>query len=117
MLELHDDLGSMPLFATETRSLGPRYRLLKADYQGSELNENLTLAQLDITNNDTLVLVNKRNHLQNIMTQTRETRPPQEVDIEMATRSLPLRTSDVPMVDINEIFQQSNVSKYFFVEN
>ncbi|XP_065367521.1 ubiquitin-associated domain-containing protein 1 [Calliphora vicina] len=109
LLELKDDIGSMPLFATDPRSLGPRFRLLKADYQGSELNENLTLAQLEIVNNDTLVLVAKRNHLQNLMTQTRETRTPPEVEIEMATRSLPVRTSEIPMVDINEIFQQSNL--------
>lgn len=110
LLELKDDMGSMPLFASDPRSLGPRFRLLKADYQGSELNENITLAQLEIVNNDTLVLVAKRNHLQNLMNQTRETRTPPEVEIEMATRSLPVRTSEIPMVDINEIFQQSNVS-------
>ncbi|XP_023296938.2 ubiquitin-associated domain-containing protein 1 isoform X1 [Lucilia cuprina] len=109
LLELKDDMGSMPLFATDPRSLGPKFRLLKADYQGSELNENLTLAQLEIGNNDTLVLVAKRNHLQNLMTQTRETRTPPEAEIEMATRSLPVRTSEIPMVDINEIFQQSNL--------
>lgn len=112
LLELKDDMGSMPVFATDPRTLGPRFRLLKADYQGSELNDNLTLAQLEIGNNDTLVLVAKRNHLQNLMTQTRETRTPPEAEIEMATRSLPVRTSEIPMVDINEIFQQSNVS-YF----
>ncbi|KAM7345216.1 kip1 ubiquitination-promoting complex subunit 2 [Cochliomyia hominivorax] len=109
LLELKDDMGSMPLYATDPRSLGPRFRLIKADYQGSELNDSLTLAQLEIVNNDTLVLVAKRNHLQNLMTQTRETRTPPEVEIEMATRSLPVRTSEIPMVDINEIFQQSNL--------
>lgn len=112
LLELKDDMGSMPLFATDPRALGPRFRLLKADYQGSELNESLTLAQLDVVNNDTLVLVTKRNHLQTLMTQTRETRTPQEMEIEMATSNLPVRTSEIPMVDINEIFQQSNVSRY-----
>ena len=110
LLELKDDMGSMPLFATDPRALGPRFRLLKADYQGSELNESLTLAQLEVVNNDTLVLVTKRNHLQTLMTQTRETRTPQEAEIEMATHNLPVRTSEIPMVDINEIFQQSNVS-------
>lgn len=110
LLELKDDMASMPLFAADPRALAPRFRLIKADYQGFELNESLTLAQLEIVNNDTLVLVLKRNHLQNLITQTRDSRTAPEPEIEMATCNLAVHTSDIPMVDINEIFQQSNVS-------
>lgn len=109
ILELSDDLASMPLFATDVRTLATKFRLLRADYQGSELNENQTLNQLGIGNNDSLVLMAKRTYLQQMMTQTRETRTPPELEIDIATRNLNVHTSDLPMVDINEIFQQSNV--------
>ncbi|XP_075165434.1 kip1 ubiquitination-promoting complex subunit 2 isoform X2 [Haematobia irritans] len=109
LLETFDDLTSMPIFATDVKSLSSRFRLLKADYQGSELNENLTLDQVGIVNNDSIVLVAKRYHLQHLITQNRETRSPPDLDIDLATRNLSVRTSDVPMVDINEIFQQSNL--------
>lgn len=110
ILELSDDLASsMPIFATDIKSLVPRFRLLRGGYEGSELNENQTLEELRISHNDTLVLVAKRNHFQQMMI-TRETRSPPDIDIDIATRNLTVRTSDVPMVDINEIFQQSNVN-------
>lgn len=99
----------MPIFATDIKSLVPRFRLLRGGYEGSELNENQTLEELRISHNDTLVLVAKRNHFQQMMI-TRETRSPPDIDIDIATRNLTVRTSDVPMVDINEIFQQSNVN-------
>uniref|UniRef100_A0A1I8PEI9 UBA domain-containing protein n=1 Tax=Stomoxys calcitrans TaxID=35570 RepID=A0A1I8PEI9_STOCA len=109
LLELSDDLATMQMFAIDAKSLSSKYRLLKADYQGSELNESQTLDQVGIANNDSIVLVLKRKHLQHLITQTRETRSPPDLDIDLATRNLPVRTSDVPMVDINEIFQQSNL--------
>ncbi|KAI9583674.1 ubiquitin-associated domain-containing protein 1 [Glossina fuscipes] len=109
ILELADDLASIPLFAPDVRTLGPRFRLVKADYQGVELSEQQTLSQLNITNNELLVLVFKHNNLQQIITQTRETRSAPDVEIEAATRSVPARQGDLPMVDLNEIFQQSNL--------
>ncbi|XP_073846874.1 kip1 ubiquitination-promoting complex subunit 2 isoform X2 [Musca autumnalis] len=110
ILELSDDLlANMTLYATEPKSLAPKFRLLKADYQGFELNESQTLEQLGIGNNDTLALVAKRSNLQQLVNQTRETRSPSDKDIEMATKNLQIRSADVPLVDINEIFQQSNL--------
>lgn len=110
ILELSDDMASMPIFAPDSRVLGPRFRLIKADYEGSEMNEQQTLAQLNIHHNDILVLVFKRNGLQQMVTQTRETRPPVEADIETATRHITDRQNPLPLIDLNEIFQQSNVS-------
>lgn len=109
ILELSDDMASMPIFAPDSRVLGPRFRLIKADYEGFEMNEQQTLAQLNINHNDILVLVFKRNGLQQIVTQARETRPPVETDIESATRHIPDRQNILPLIDLNEIFQQSNV--------
>lgn len=113
VLELSDDINSLPFFAADIRSLIPRFRLAKADYEGVELNEQQTIAQLQIQNNDVLVLLFKRNSLQQVMTQMREARGPGELDIENATNNQPWRHDDLPMVDLNEIFQQSNVSKVF----
>ncbi|XP_019892782.2 ubiquitin-associated domain-containing protein 1 isoform X2 [Musca domestica] len=110
ILELADDLlTNMPMYASEPKSLATKFRLLKADYQGSELNEGHSLEQLGIGNNDTLVLVAKRGNIQQLVNQTRETRSPSDKDIELATVNLPVRSADVPLVDINEIFQQSNL--------
>lgn len=110
ILELSDDMASMPIFAPDSRVLGPRFRLVKADYEGYEMNEQQTLAQLNIRHNDILVLVFKRNGLQQMVTQTRETRPPLEADIENATRHVVDVQNPLPLIDLNEIFQQSNVS-------
>ncbi|XP_054739571.1 ubiquitin-associated domain-containing protein 1 isoform X1 [Anastrepha obliqua] len=109
MLELSDDPAAMPLFAPDVRQLGPRYRIMRAEYQGAELNETMTLAQLKIEDNSMLLLVPRRQNLQQMTAVTREIQPPREMEINAATRNILPHTIDMPMVDINEIFQQSNL--------
>ncbi|XP_017478095.1 PREDICTED: ubiquitin-associated domain-containing protein 1 [Rhagoletis zephyria] len=109
MLELSDDPSAMTLFAPDVRQLGPRYRIMRAEYQGAELNESMTLAQLKIEDNSMLVLVPRRQNLQQMTALTREVQPPREVEINAATRNILPHTADMPLVDINEIFQQSNL--------
>ncbi|XP_053963937.1 ubiquitin-associated domain-containing protein 1 isoform X2 [Anastrepha ludens] len=109
MLELSDDPAAMPLFAPDVRQLGPRYRIMRAEYQGTELNETMTLAQLKIEDNSMLLLVPRRQNLQQMTAVTREIQPPREMEINAATRNILPHTIDMPMVDINEIFQQSNL--------
>lgn len=110
MLELSDDSSAIPLFATDVRQLGPRYRIMRAEYQGAELNETMTLGQLKIEDNAMLLLVPRRQHLQQMTVVTRDVQAPRELEINAATRNVLPHTVDMPMVDINEIFQQSNVS-------
>ncbi|XP_050324084.1 ubiquitin-associated domain-containing protein 1 isoform X1 [Bactrocera neohumeralis] len=109
MLELSDDASALPLFATDVRQLGPRYRIMRAEYQGTELNETMTLAQLKIEDNAMLLLVPRRQHLQQMTAVTRDLQAPRELEINTATRNVMPHTVDMPMVDINEIFQQSNL--------
>lgn len=109
MLELSDDASAIPLFATDVRQLGPRYRIMRAEYQGAELNETMTLAQLKIEDNSMLLLVPRRQHLQQMTVVTRDVQAPRELEINAATRNVLPHTVDMPMVDINEIFQQSNL--------
>ncbi|XP_067628098.1 ubiquitin-associated domain-containing protein 1 isoform X2 [Eurosta solidaginis] len=109
MLELSDDSAALPLFAPDVRQLGPRYRIMRAEYQGAELNETMTLAQLKIEDNSMLLLVPRRQNLQQMTVVARDIQPPREIEIDFATRNVMTHTVDMPLVDINEIFQQSNL--------
>ncbi|XP_030380767.1 ubiquitin-associated domain-containing protein 1 [Scaptodrosophila lebanonensis] len=109
ILELSDDPESIQLFAPDVRHLNPRYRLFRAEYFGSELNESDTLAQLQVLNNETFILAPRRNTLTQTAARTREVPGPNEALLESATRYVPNNTSLLPVIDINEIFQQSNI--------
>ncbi|CAD7011892.1 ubiquitin-associated domain-containing protein 1 isoform X1 [Ceratitis capitata] len=109
MLELSDDQTAIPLFAPDVRQLGPRYRMMRAEFQGAELNETMTLEQLKIEDNAMLLLVPRRQNLQQMTAMTRDIQPPRELEINAATRNVLSQAVDMPMVDINEIFQQSNL--------
>lgn len=110
ILELSDDPESIQLFAPDVRHLNPRYRLYKAEYWGGELNETQTLAQLHVRDNETFILSPRRNTLPQTVTRTREVPGPNEALLESATRFVHSNTNALPIIDINEIFQQSNVS-------
>lgn len=107
---MSDDPESIQLFAPDVRHLNPRYRLFRAEYFGSELNENYTLAQLGVRHNETFILSPRRNMLPSVVTHTREVPGPNDALIESATRFVQNNTDTLPIIDINEIFQQSNVS-------
>ncbi|KAH8355301.1 hypothetical protein KR093_010716 [Drosophila rubida] len=109
ILELSDDPDSIQLFAPDVRHLNPRYRLYRAEYFGSELNESQTLAQLHVRHNETFILSPRRNTLPQTITRTREVPGPNDALIESATRFVPNNTNSLPIIDINEIFQQSNI--------
>lgn len=110
ILELSDDPDSIQLFAPDVRHLNPRYRLYRAEYFGGELNEAQTLAQLHVRNNETFILSPRRNTLSHTVTRTREVPGPNDALLESATRFVHNNTNTLPIIDINEIFQQSNVS-------
>ncbi|XP_062128750.1 ubiquitin-associated domain-containing protein 1 [Drosophila sulfurigaster albostrigata] len=109
ILELSDDPDSIQLFAPDVRHLNPRYRLYRAEYFGSELNESQTLAQLCVRNNETFILSPRRNTLPQTVTRTREVPGPNDALLESATRFVQNNTNSLPIIDINEIFQQSNI--------
>ncbi|KAH8402475.1 hypothetical protein KR009_012215 [Drosophila setifemur] len=109
ILELSDDPEAIQLFAPDVRHLNPRYRLYRAEYQGSELNETETLAQLQVRNNETFILSPRRNILPQSVSRIREVPGPNEQLIESATRYVPVNSNPLPTIDINEIFQQSNI--------
>ncbi|XP_033148910.1 ubiquitin-associated domain-containing protein 1 isoform X1 [Drosophila busckii] len=109
ILELSDDPESIQLFAPDVRHLNPRYRLFRAEYFGGELNEQLTLAQLHVRPNETFILSPRRNTLPQTTTRIREVPGPNDALIESATRFVPNSASTLPVIDINEIFQQSNI--------
>ncbi|XP_017123607.1 ubiquitin-associated domain-containing protein 1 [Drosophila elegans] len=109
ILELSDDPESIQLFAPDVRHLNPRYRLYRAEYFGGELNETDTLAQLKVRNNETFILSPRRNTLPQTVSRIREVPGPNEQLVESATRYLPMNCSQLPTIDINEIFQQSNI--------
>ncbi|XP_032596768.1 ubiquitin-associated domain-containing protein 1 [Drosophila grimshawi] len=109
ILELSDDPDSIQLFAPDVRHLNPRYRLYRAEYFGSELNESQTLAQLHVRHNETFILSPKRNTLSQAVTRTREVPGPNDALVDSATRFVPNNTCTLPIIDINEIFQQSNI--------
>lgn len=110
ILELSDDPDSIQLFAPDVRHLNPRYRLYRAEYFGGELNEGDTLAQLKVRNNETFILSPRRNTLPQTVSRIREVPGPNEQLVESATRYVPVNCNQLPTIDINEIFQQSNVS-------
>lgn len=110
ILELSDDPDSIQLFAPDVRHLNPRYRLYRAEYFGGELNESDTLAALSVRNNETFILSPRRNTLPQTVSRIREVPGPNEQLVESATRYVPINTNPLPTIDINEIFQQSNVS-------
>jgi len=114
ILELSDDPESIQLFAPDVRHLNPRYRLYRAEYFGGELNEGDTLAQLKVRNNETFILSPRRNTLPQTVSRIREVPGPNEQLVESATRYVPVNCNQLPTIDINEIFQQSNVSATFF---
>ncbi|XP_017073264.1 ubiquitin-associated domain-containing protein 1 isoform X2 [Drosophila eugracilis] len=109
ILELSDDPDSIQLFAPDVRHLNPRYRLYRAEYFGGELNESDTLAQLRVRNNETFILSPRRNTLPQTVSRIREVPGPNEQLVESATRYVPVNGSQLPTIDINEIFQQSNI--------
>ncbi|EDW10425.2 ubiquitin-associated domain-containing protein 1 [Drosophila mojavensis] len=109
ILELSDDPESIQLFAPDVRHLSPRYRLFKAEYCGGELNEAQTLAQLHVRDNETFILSPRRNTLPQTVTRTREVPGPNDALLESATRFVHANTNSLPIIDINEIFQQSNI--------
>ncbi|KAH8298554.1 hypothetical protein KR044_011022 [Drosophila immigrans] len=109
ILELSDDPDSIQLFAPDVRHLNPRYRLYRAEYFGSELNESQTLAQLRVRHNETFILSPRRNTLPQTVTRTREVPGPNDALLESATRFVHNNTNSLPIIDINEIFQQSNI--------
>ncbi|XP_017051301.1 ubiquitin-associated domain-containing protein 1 isoform X2 [Drosophila ficusphila] len=109
ILELSDDPDSIQLFAPDVRHLNPRYRLYRAEYFGGELNETDTLAQLKVRNNETFILSPRRNTLLQTVTRIREVPGPNEQLVESATRYVPVNSNQLPTIDINEIFQQSNI--------
>ncbi|XP_017093955.2 ubiquitin-associated domain-containing protein 1 isoform X1 [Drosophila bipectinata] len=109
ILELSDDPDSIQLFAPDVRHLNPRYRLYRAEYSGGELNESDTLATLKIRNNETFILSPRRNTLPQTVSRIREVPGPNEQLVESATRYVPVSTNPLPTIDINEIFQQSNI--------
>ncbi|EDW60320.2 ubiquitin-associated domain-containing protein 1 [Drosophila virilis] len=109
ILELSDDPDSIQLFAPDVRHLNPRYRLYRAEYFGGELNESQTLAQLHVRNNETFILSPRRNTLSHTVTRTREVPGPNDALLESATRFVHNNTNTLPIIDINEIFQQSNI--------
>lgn len=110
ILELSDDPDSIQLFAPDVRHLNPRYRLYRAEYHGGELNEAETLAQLKVRNNESFILAPRRSTLPHTVVRIREVPGPNEQLVESATRYVPSNASQLPTIDINEIFQQSNVS-------
>lgn len=112
ILELSDDPDSIQLFAPDVRHLNPRYRLYRAEYFGSEPNDLSTLAQLGVRHNDTFILSPRRTTLPSTLTRTREVPGPNDALMETATRFVPNNMDTLPIIDINEIFQQSNVSCY-----
>ncbi|EDV36864.2 uncharacterized protein Dana_GF11731 [Drosophila ananassae] len=109
ILELSDDPDSIQLFAPDVRHLNPRYRLYRAEYFGGELNESDTLAALRVRNNETFILSPRRNTLPQTVSRIREVPGPNEQLVESATRYVPVSTNPLPTIDINEIFQQSNI--------
>ncbi|XP_068145116.1 ubiquitin-associated domain-containing protein 1-like [Drosophila tropicalis] len=109
ILELSDDPDSIQLFAPDVRHLNPRYRLYRAEYVGGELNESETLAQLKVRHNETFILSARRNTLPQTVSRTREVPGPNEQLVESATRFVACNSSALPTIDINEIFQQSNI--------
>ncbi|XP_017032987.1 ubiquitin-associated domain-containing protein 1 [Drosophila kikkawai] len=109
ILELSDDPDSIQLFAPDVRHLNPRYRLYRAEYYGGELNEAETLAQLNVRNNETFILSPRRNTLPHTAVRIREVPGPNEQLVESATRYVPSNACQLPTIDINEIFQQSNI--------
>ncbi|XP_034479176.1 ubiquitin-associated domain-containing protein 1 [Drosophila innubila] len=109
ILELSDDPESIQLFAPDVRHLNPRYRLYRAEYFGNELNESQTLAQLRVRHNETFILSPRRNTLPQTVTRTREVPGPNDALLESATRFVHNNTNMLPIIDINEIFQQSNI--------
>ncbi|KMY95172.1 ubiquitin-associated domain-containing protein 1 [Drosophila simulans] len=109
ILELSDDPDSIQLFAPDVRHLNPRYRLYRAEYFGGELNEGDTLAQLKVRNNETFILSPRRNTLPQTVSRIREVPGPNEQLVESATRYVPINCNQLPTIDINEIFQQSNI--------
>ncbi|XP_037947434.1 ubiquitin-associated domain-containing protein 1-like isoform X2 [Teleopsis dalmanni] len=109
IMELSDDMAAVQLFSTDLRLVAPRYRLFRAEFEGVELDENRTLKSLNIKNNDTLVLVIKRHFLANNMPSAKDMTPPRLYEVDMATRNLPYRVTNLPMIDVNEIFQQANL--------
>eukprot|EP00099_Drosophila_melanogaster_P020035 NP_611439.2 isopeptidase-T-3, isoform A [Drosophila melanogaster] len=109
ILELSDDPDSIQLFAPDVRHLNPRYRLYRAEYFGGELNEGDTLAQLKVRNNETFILSPRRNTLPQTVSRIREVPGPNEQLVESATRYVPVNCNQLPTIDINEIFQQSNI--------
>ncbi|KAH8270852.1 hypothetical protein KR018_007196 [Drosophila ironensis] len=109
ILELSDDPDSIQLFAPDVRHLNPRYRLYRAEYYGGELVETDTLAQLSVRNNETFILSPRRNTLPQTVSRIREVPGPNEQLVESATRYVPCNSSRLQTIDINEIFQQSNI--------
>ncbi|XP_022230271.1 ubiquitin-associated domain-containing protein 1 [Drosophila obscura] len=109
ILELSDDPDSIQLFAPDVRHLNPRYRLYRAEYFGGELNEAETLAQLQVRHNETFILSARRSTLTQTVSRIREVPGPNEQLLESATRYVPTNANSLPTIDINEIFQQSNI--------
>ncbi|XP_034652468.1 ubiquitin-associated domain-containing protein 1 [Drosophila subobscura] len=109
ILELSDDPDSIQLFAPDVRHLNPRYRLYRAEYFGGELNEAETLAQLQVRNNETFILSARRSTLTQTVSRIREVPGPNEQLLESATRYVQTNANSLPTIDINEIFQQSNI--------
>lgn len=109
LLELSDDCTALPYFATDVRQLTPRYRLIKSESDGITLNEAQTLAEHNIADNDTLVLVARRNFMQQLYNPL-DMHAPTATEIDRATQDLSQRDAEVQVVDINEIFQQTNVT-------
>ncbi|XP_017148504.1 ubiquitin-associated domain-containing protein 1 [Drosophila miranda] len=109
ILELSDDPESIQLFAPDVRHLNPRYRLYRAEYYGAELNEAETLAQLQVRQNETFILSARRSTLAQTVSRIREVPGPNEQLLESATRYVPTNACSLPTIDINEIFQQSNI--------
>ncbi|XP_055384623.1 ubiquitin-associated domain-containing protein 1 isoform X2 [Condylostylus longicornis] len=108
LIELSSDSCALPLYATDIKQLTSRYRLTRPDSAGihqTDMQEDKTLAQLGIQNNETLVLSVKRTNIQRSVDQYQA---PRVEEIEQATRNIPHPTREFRRVDINELVAQSD---------
>lgn len=97
--------GNLPYYTTEIKQLYLRYRLLRID-SAEPLEEQQTIENANITENEMILLNVKRTNLSNNF----ETlHGPTEEEIENATKDVKLVETVPPRVDINEIVLQSDL--------
>ncbi|XP_055857212.1 ubiquitin-associated domain-containing protein 1 isoform X2 [Episyrphus balteatus] len=108
LLELYEETGEFSFNVSDVWHVSTQYRMLRTEPTGLEIDEMASLERLNVVEQETFILQKRRFLTQNLLV-AKQIAPPTADEITNATKDIPISPNPLHPMDINEIFQQSDL--------